>query len=145
MGFCLQVIWGGRVEKEFELKTDGYFVVGRGEDADLMVRDNRLSRAHFGISVNGGRIEVEDLGSTNGTLVDGHRLKGENDPLRSPATTGTVTLAISQPLKSPLPGRSKAPIRDGSIIEAGNTRFELKSTAAPGKIDPHARMKRSGV
>lgn len=145
MGFCFQVIWGGRVEKEFDLDSDGFFVVGRGEDADFTVRDNRLSRAHFGISVRNGVIEVEDLGSTNGTLVDGRRLKGESDPLKSPATKGTVTIALTSPLTSPLPAGSKAKIRPGSVIEAGSSRFELKSKAEPGKIDPHARMKRSGV
>src|SRR4029079_17602561 len=54
-------------------------VVGRGTEADLRISDPGVSRRHVEFIVNesadgGVRISVQDLGSTNGMLVDGHRV-----------------------------------------------------------------------
>jgi hypothetical protein len=54
-------------------------VVGRGTDADLRITDPGVSRRHVEFTVDespaeGVRIAVHDLGSTNGMLVDGHRI-----------------------------------------------------------------------
>lgn len=47
--------------------------IGRGSDADIQVADNGASRLHCAI-VLGSQVIVRDLGSTNGTSVDGHRI-----------------------------------------------------------------------
>lgn len=53
-------------------------VVGRSEDADLSVSDDKnLSRRHFLIRRDGGCYSVEDLGSTNGTSVNGVALSAQ--------------------------------------------------------------------
>ena len=65
---------------------DSDTVVGRGTDADLRINDPGVSRRHVQFRVTDGpipQIEVHDLGSTNGMLVDGRRV-----PL-SPVTDGT--------------------------------------------------------
>lgn len=50
-------------------------VVGRGTEADLRINDPGVSRRHVEFTVSGeGDIEVADLGSTNGMLVDGTRM-----------------------------------------------------------------------
>lgn len=53
-------------------------VVGRGTDADLRINDPGVSRRHVEFVVSGDEsglsIQVHDLGSTNGMLVDGHRI-----------------------------------------------------------------------
>lgn len=48
-------------------------VIGRGSNADLVLNEATISRAHALIGYDGDRIFVQDLGSTNGTLVNGHR------------------------------------------------------------------------
>ncbi|RRD50779.1 DUF3662 and FHA domain-containing protein [Arachnia propionica] len=54
-------------------------VVGRGSDADLRINDPGVSRRHALVSVSGVpgnlTITIEDLGSTNGVLVDGARVQ----------------------------------------------------------------------
>jgi Protein of unknown function (DUF3662)/FHA domain len=49
-------------------------VLGRGTEADLRIDDPGVSRKHAQISISGDTAVVTDLGSTNGTLVDGQRV-----------------------------------------------------------------------
>ncbi len=50
-------------------------VVGRGTEADLRINDPGVSRRHIEFMVNGEDLEVVDLGSTNGMLVNGSRVQ----------------------------------------------------------------------
>jgi FHA domain-containing protein len=66
------VVWAGR---EIPL-PDGEHLIGR--DAGCLVRSRsvRVSRRHARITVSGARVVLEDLGSRNGTLVEGRRIEG---------------------------------------------------------------------
>ncbi len=57
------------------LEVDDELSVGRLE-ADVVVEDQELSRKHAVFRVVDGALEVEDLGSTNGTFVEGRRIEG---------------------------------------------------------------------
>jgi pSer/pThr/pTyr-binding forkhead associated (FHA) protein len=50
-------------------------VIGRGRGADIVIAEPTMSRAHAAIGFDGKRFFVEDLGSTNGTRVNGNREK----------------------------------------------------------------------
>ena len=50
--------------------------VGRDESADVLIPDDTLSRRHFLIWREGETFLVKDLGSQNGTWVDGERARG---------------------------------------------------------------------
>jgi len=50
--------------------------IGRSEDCDIILPDRHVSRHHARISWVDGRYVVEDLGSKNGTHVNGRELKG---------------------------------------------------------------------
>lgn len=45
--------------------------VGRGSEAEIQITDAGLSRLHFELLYNGQRAGVRDLGSTNGTFLNG--------------------------------------------------------------------------
>src|SRR5262245_26452357 len=45
--------------------------IGTHESADLILEDRTVSRFHCELAVEEGRVVIRDLGSTNGTLVDG--------------------------------------------------------------------------
>lgn len=51
----------------------GSNVIGRGQDADLRLPDTGVSRRHIDIRFDGAAAVLHDLGSTNGTTVNGHR------------------------------------------------------------------------
>ena len=62
---------GPRAGERIELV--GELVVGR-ENADVTVSDEEVSRRHLAVRPHEDGVELEDLGSTNGTFVDGARL-----------------------------------------------------------------------
>ena len=49
-------------------------VIGRGSDADITVDDTGISRKHVEVLWDGERAQVNDLGSTNGSLLNGVRV-----------------------------------------------------------------------
>jgi hypothetical protein len=51
----------------------GSNVIGRGQDADLRLPDTGVSRRHIDVQFDGTIAVLHDLGSTNGTTVNGHR------------------------------------------------------------------------
>ena len=53
--------------------TGAVTVLGRGSEADIVVDDPGVSRRHAEIRLDGGGAALRDLGSTNGTFVDGER------------------------------------------------------------------------
>jgi two-component system response regulator AtoC len=57
------------------LPDDRPFVIGRDADVDLQLAGGGVSRRHAQVTrAAGGRVRLEDLGSRNGTWVDGQRL-----------------------------------------------------------------------
>ncbi len=52
----------------------GRTVIGRGSDADITIDDSGTSRRHVEIAWDGKHAQVTDLGSTNGSTLDGRRI-----------------------------------------------------------------------
>ncbi len=72
-GASLRVLHGFYEGLELPIDRD-WLVVGRGRGADALLADPTLSRAHAAIGFEGGAgFFVQDLGSTNGTLINGRR------------------------------------------------------------------------
>jgi len=49
-------------------------VIGRGQEADFQIDDPYASEVHLRLAAKDGRLTVHDLGSTNGTYVNGKRV-----------------------------------------------------------------------
>jgi pSer/pThr/pTyr-binding forkhead associated (FHA) protein len=63
------VLRAGNREREF---TQGRVIIGRSRDVDFRIDDPNVSRRHAAVFWSEGRIVVEDLDSTNGTMVNGY-------------------------------------------------------------------------
>ncbi|MGE0784996.1 MAG: GGDEF domain-containing protein [Sandaracinaceae bacterium] len=72
----LIVLAGPDVGERTRLSTSA-FVVGRAPGVDLLLNDLRVSSRHFRVEDRGDGFAIVDLGSTNGTSVNGERLDGE--------------------------------------------------------------------
>ena len=79
----------------------GHQLIGRGDDADLVVDWPDLSRSHAYVSWDGRSAAIADAGSTNGTIV--------NDK----------------------PVRDSRPLRDGDVIRLGSLELRVHAAGAP--------------
>ena len=89
-------------------------VVGRGADADLRINDPGISRRHVEIRVQpstGGapHLSVVDLGSTNGMLVNGHRVSQAALDAGATIRIGNTTMTVRH-----VPERSAPPELGGA-------------------------------
>ena len=71
-GFALIVTAGPRQGAHWLLE-EGEWEAGRNTDALIFLDDVTVSRHHARFVVSPGRLEVQDMGSTNGTYVNGDR------------------------------------------------------------------------
>jgi hypothetical protein len=82
-GHSVLVVQGGgglRAGAAFQL--DGGITIGRSPQMDIQIDDPFASGRHARIYERGGFFYVEDMGSTNGTFLNGERL-GSEEPLRA--------------------------------------------------------------
>lgn len=74
-------------------------VLGRSEDADICIPNPHVSRRHARITMSSGQVCIEDLGSKNGTAVDGKAVSMGLVPLRHGSeidmARGRVVLSFS--------------------------------------------------
>ncbi len=114
---------GRRIEVTEEL------VVGR-ENVDVVIDDAELSRRHFAVRPVAGGLEIEDLGSRNGTRVDGTRIDG---PTRvrhgGVVTVGMTMLTVEVPEAAPASG-------------AGETRAHVSQGTVAGQAPPRPQRSR---
>jgi hypothetical protein len=71
----LTLLSGARNGRGFFPLNQAEFIIGRGETADITLADPGISRTHARVVREGDDFVVEDLGSTNGTEVNGQLVK----------------------------------------------------------------------
>ena len=91
----LRVISGDQPEQQTVLENPRT-VLGRAEDSDIVIAEADASRQHAAISNHHGTYQLSDLGSRNGTRLNG--------------------IAVKQP----------TPLRHGDVVTIGTTEFEFQ-------------------
>jgi serine/threonine protein kinase len=125
---CLDVVAGPIQGRHFEFDAHDTFLFGRSPDchAELAPNDTTASRHHFLLEVNPPAARLRDLGSLNGTYVNGQKHGGRDRHL-SP----------EQAAKQPWP---QVDIRDGDLIRVGATVFTVRvegaTAPAPRQEEP---------
>ena len=87
---------GGGLERDQRFDLIGGLSIGRSKEADVQISDRYASSIHARLFERAGRYYVEDMNSTNGTLLNGATLKGE------------------------------AELIDGDTVQIGDTEFRLE-------------------
>jgi pSer/pThr/pTyr-binding forkhead associated (FHA) protein len=100
----LTVVRGKTTKGSLSLKLPT--VIGRSEQADLTIGHKTISRRHAELFETAGAVMIRDLGSTNGTIVDGQQIKEASLPPGAEFTIGPLTFRVDYAYKG---DRSKLP------------------------------------
>jgi predicted component of type VI protein secretion system len=95
MNYVLQVVRGRSATTTLKL-GDGVTSLGRHDDCLIRIKSSQVSRRHCELFESGGKLIVRDLGSSNGTFVNGKRVVGQQ-PIKpgDELTVGAVTLRLA--------------------------------------------------
>lgn len=112
----------GRPRGKFLRFPEGEFLFGRGTECHIRPNSALVSRQHCLLRVNRSGLYVRDLGSTNGTLVNGTRLVGERvlhpgDQLQ----VGPLILQVVDEEKIRLDDSGEARLEDTGVQGSGET------------------------
>jgi class 3 adenylate cyclase len=131
---------GGR-----RVQITGQLTVGRGEGADLVIDDPEISRAHAVLASTGHGVEIEDLGSRNGTWVNGERIANAMQlvpgDMITVGTTQIEVLSVSVASESgpaPLPRAAPTPVAAEDELRPVSALFAdiVGSTAIAEQLAP---------
>ena len=123
----------GRWVRSLELAQRTY-LVGRDPDADLVLKDPLCSRRHLQIEWSGDVFLLKDLGTSNGTTVDGVR-----EYQRRLSSNATIQIGSDMLLFQPDP-EGQAPSADDTLPDWAFTTFEEAALSMPatGMMAPAA-------
>ena len=123
------VVWrGGQVVGEHALPAGAELVVGRSEGCGIVVGDGSVSRMHARLVSDEQGVYLEDLGSANGTYVDGARVQGrvrlehgQQVRVAQKAQTSPVVLRFEDP-RTPLVGHD-----DDDAVDVGAATVAMRT------------------
>ncbi|HSJ75095.1 MAG TPA: GAF domain-containing protein, partial [Gemmatimonadales bacterium] len=109
-------------EQSFELPPGRTLVVGRGVTSDIAIYDPTISRRHAELIVGTDGVQVRDLGSSNGTCINGGRITSGRLSPNDSITFGKVLFQLKEqrvsgpgPTPKPLPLQPSTPASDNIV------------------------------
>jgi len=122
MNYVLQVIRGRSASTTLKL-IDGITSIGRHDDCVIRIKSSQVSRRHCEIFEVAEKLTVRDVGSSNGTFVNGKRVSGQQVlKVGDEVTIGSVTLRVAK-LGQPAPTGTGSPVfkpkaGDTAVVDA---------------------------
>jgi hypothetical protein len=152
--FAFKFISGKYQGGEFPIPDDGELIIGRASDLDLVLVEDMVSRKHAKLMATAGALTIMDLGSTNGTFVNGEKVRRTNLKKNDRILIGTsilkVIAATDMSIKSEA-ARDKAAIKE-MMEELANRApqqttmsGDLEEVPLPDLLQLFATNKKSGV
>jgi phage tail-like protein len=146
MAGTLHIIEPGKPERTFELK--GTVSIGRTPENDIALETEGVSRRHALLLIRGGNVVLVDLGSTNGSFVNGVQALPQQQVVLKNGdllTIGRTTLRYDAPAVSPkrpamvapptvvakLPPRIVKPTPPRRAAQPRDTRFQPRTNGKP--------------
>jgi pSer/pThr/pTyr-binding forkhead associated (FHA) protein len=109
----------------------GEFMFGRGPECDVRPDSDLVSRQHCMVQVHDASVVIRDLGSRNGTLVNGKLVHGEQ-PLNHGDTLQLGPLVLEVLLE----GEANQAIRDTTTGNKAETAIDQPPLADQGSTNP---------
>jgi adenylate cyclase len=104
----------------FELRAGAAQLVGRAPTCDKPINDPTISRRHAEVELADGGAQVRDLGSSNGTFINGKRVESGNLAPGDRVTFGKVEFTLSE-VEAPKPAPATEPEPDAVAPPPGAT------------------------
>jgi pSer/pThr/pTyr-binding forkhead associated (FHA) protein len=140
-GQVLVVALGPAMGRRLALGDD--LVIGRGVSGEGRLSDDvEISRRHARVSRDpSGELSIEDLGSANGTFVNGVRVRG-HQPLQvgDSVRIGLTTLELTDLGRAPVPAPAPAPPLASPPLAPGSTPPAAASTPPDAAVPDAARQ-----
>ncbi|MFL5580657.1 MAG: adenylate/guanylate cyclase domain-containing protein [Gemmatimonadaceae bacterium] len=95
-------------DQTFELRGEEPLVVGRALNSDIPIFDPTISRRHAEVACVDGGVSVRDLGSSNGTFVNGARIETARAASGDQVTFGKVVFRVKEVRTAEMPAASTA-------------------------------------
>lgn len=132
MSFQLVVVQGRSASQALKVGS-GVMTVGRQQDCQLRIASSQVSRKHCQIFEKKGLLLVKDLGSANGTLVNGKKIADQRVlEVGDELTVGSVKFRVERleetaliPGQTPLPNDRKPGDTDLSLAIATEENSEI--------------------
>lgn len=141
MEIKLVVVNGVHAGREIRIRR-AKFVVGRSKECQLRPGCNLVSRQHCAIAQEDGRLVLKDLGSTNGTFVNGDKVEAPrvlNHGDRISIGTMEFDLRIDEAAKTPEEPQEKTPEAKAALPEpTASEPAEPEPVSAPVAEQPPA-------
>lgn len=148
--YALRFISGKYQGGEFPLPNNKEIVVGRSSELDMVLVEDMVSRRHAKLTVTGDQIFIQDLGSTNGTFVNGEKIKRARLQEGDRILIGTsIIKLVASDASSPAGGDAKAKLED---VAAGRRTSQVRTMSGsiaeiplPDLMQLFSASKKSGV
>ena len=103
MPFQLVVIKGRSASQALKIPADAVTTVGRQQGCQIRISSSQVSRKHCEFFEKDGHLLIKDLGSSNGTYINGTKIQGEQRVLEPGAVVliGGVSFRV-QPAGAPI-------------------------------------------
>ena len=108
-------------EQTFELRSGGTLVVGRALTSDIPVLDPTISRRHAEVIWDGTGVHVRDLGSSNGTFLNGVKVEEAKLSPGDVITFGKVPFRLKEITGDVRPNATDTPSSFGPVVAPGAT------------------------
>ncbi|MCA9533321.1 MAG: DUF4388 domain-containing protein [Myxococcales bacterium] len=147
--YALRFISGKYQGGEFPLPENGEVVVGRSGELDMVLVEDMVSRRHAKITVTNGQIFIQDLGSTNGSFVNGERIKRSKLSEGDRVLIGTSIIKVVATEGAATMREAKAALED---VAAGKRTSQVRTMTGsiaevplPDLLQLFAASKKSGT
>lgn len=151
--YALKFISGKYQGGEFPLPEKGEIVVGRGAEVAMVLVEDMVSRKHARIVLDGKRMGIVDLGSTNGTFVNGEKVGKQELKIGDRVLIGTNILkvielgALSTQNASLTGDELRLMLEEIALAHGGDTTMsgELEEVPFPDLLQLFSSSKKSGM
>ena len=92
--YALLFISGKYKTAEFPLPESAELLIGRSADLDLVLSEEMVSRKHAKMKIQGASMVLTDLGSTNGTYVNGEKIRRHEVSIGDRLLLGTSIIRV---------------------------------------------------